>query len=102
MFDIAWSEMAILGVLALVFIGPKDLPVFLRTFGRYAGSIKRQIGDFRAQLDAVMDEVHLEPKRTDIAPRRTIAEAEPFESNGAFDAAVRAAGREPAVGPGSA
>ncbi len=41
MFDISWSELLILGIVTLVFVGPKELPVFLRTLGRYAGTVRR-------------------------------------------------------------
>lgn len=56
MFDISWSEMLILGVVALIFVGPKDLPVFLRVLGKYTGMVKRQAAEFRAQFDAAMRE----------------------------------------------
>ncbi len=56
MFDISWSEMLILAVVALIFVGPKDLPVFLRVLGRYTGMVKRQAAEFRAQFDAAMRE----------------------------------------------
>ena len=38
MFDFAWSEIAIIAVVALVVIGPKDLPKVLRTVGTWVGS----------------------------------------------------------------
>ena len=40
MLDVGWSEMAIVAVVALFVIGPKELPRALRTVGRYAGKIK--------------------------------------------------------------
>ena len=52
MFEIGWSELLILAIVTLIFVGPKELPVFLRTLGRYAGSIKRQAAEFRSQFDA--------------------------------------------------
>ena len=54
MFDITSSKLLILGIVALLVIGPKDLPALLRTIGKYVGIIKRQAAEFRAQFDEAM------------------------------------------------
>src|ERR1700682_3998801 len=59
MFDITSSKLLILGVVALLVIGPKDLPALLRTLGKYMGIIKRHANDFRAQFDEAMRESEL-------------------------------------------
>ena len=41
MFDIGWSELVVIGVVALIAIGPKELPAVLRTVGQYMGKIRR-------------------------------------------------------------
>ena len=56
MFDITSSKLLILGIVALLVIGPKDLPALLRTIGKYMGMIKRQAAEFRAQFDEAMRE----------------------------------------------
>src|SRR6476620_3182674 len=56
MFDITSSKLLILGIVALIVIGPKDLPALLRTVGKYMGIIKRQAAAFRAQFDEAMRE----------------------------------------------
>lgn len=66
MFDISWSEFLILAVVILIFVGPKELPVFLRTLGRYAGALKRQAGEFRAQFDEAMREAELDQLRKEM------------------------------------
>ena len=77
MFDITSSKLLLLGIVALLVIGPKDLPVLLRTIGKYIGIIKRQAKEFRAQFDEAMRETELEPaqegRREDRAarPRRS-------------------------------
>ena len=38
-FDIGWSELVVIGVVALIVIGPKELPTVLRTLGQYMGKI---------------------------------------------------------------
>ena len=59
MFDITSSKLLILGIVALLVIGPKDLPALLRTIGKYVGIIKRQAAEFRAQFDEAMRESEL-------------------------------------------
>ena len=59
MFDITSSKLLILGIVALLVIGPKDLPALLRTVGKYMGMIKRQAAEFRAQFDEAMRESEL-------------------------------------------
>jgi sec-independent protein translocase protein TatB len=59
MFDITSSKLLILAVVALLVIGPKDLPALLRTIGKYMGIIKRHANEFRAQFDEAMRESEL-------------------------------------------
>ena len=66
MFDISWSEFLILAVVTLIFVGPKELPVFLRTLGRYAGIVKRQASEFRAQFDEAMRDAELDQLRKEM------------------------------------
>ncbi|MBU1210639.1 MAG: Sec-independent protein translocase protein TatB [Alphaproteobacteria bacterium] len=67
MFDIGWSELLILGVIALIVVGPKDLPVLLRTLGKYLGVIRRQASEFRTQFDEALRETELDQIRKDMA-----------------------------------
>ena len=60
MFDFTSSKLLILGIVALLVIGPKDLPALLRTIGKYVGIIKRQAAEFRAQFDEAMRESELQ------------------------------------------
>jgi sec-independent protein translocase protein TatB len=48
MFDIGWSELLLIGVVALIAIGPKELPGALRTFGQGMAKIRRMAAEFRA------------------------------------------------------
>jgi sec-independent protein translocase protein TatB len=66
MFDITSSKLLILGIVALLVIGPKDLPALLRTIGKYVGIIKRQAAEFRAQFDEAMRESELADLRKDV------------------------------------
>ncbi len=56
MFDIGWSELLVIGVVAIVVVGPKELPRLMRTFGTYTGRARRMAADFQRQFeDAVRD-----------------------------------------------
>ena len=76
MFDISWSELLILGIVTLIFVGPKDLPVFMRTLGRYAGAVKRQVGEVRAQFEVVVREAELDRMRKEVEGVQTSIDAE--------------------------
>lgn len=65
MIDITSSKLLILGLVALMVIGPKDLPALLRTIGKYVGIIKRHANDFRAQFDEAMRESELDQIKRD-------------------------------------
>jgi sec-independent protein translocase protein TatB len=59
MFDIAWSEMLVIGAVALVVIGPKDLPKALRSVGEMVGKVKRMAAEFQGQFSDAMREAEL-------------------------------------------
>jgi sec-independent protein translocase protein TatB len=75
MFDITSSKLLLLGIVALIVIGPKDLPVLLRTIGKYVGIIKRQAADFRAQFDEAIRESELDQLKKDVESMGQEAEA---------------------------
>lgn len=56
MFDVAWSELLIVAVVAIVVVGPKELPGLLRTLGRIIGKLRRQADEFRRHFDESMRE----------------------------------------------
>ena len=60
MFDIAPTELLIVAIVALVVIGPKDLPRVMRTVGRWAGKARGMARHFRSGIDTMMREAELE------------------------------------------
>jgi len=66
MFDVSWSELLILGLVTLIFVGPKELPRFLGTLGRYAGMVRRQANEFRAVFEQAMREAELDQIQKEI------------------------------------
>jgi sec-independent protein translocase protein TatB len=59
MFDIGWSELLIIGIVALIAIGPKELPGVLRTVGQYMGKIRRMASEFQGQFQEAMREAEM-------------------------------------------
>jgi sec-independent protein translocase protein TatB len=66
MFDFTSSKLLILGIVALLVIGPKELPGLLRTLGKYMGIIRRHANEFRAQFDEAMRESELEALKKEV------------------------------------
>jgi sec-independent protein translocase protein TatB len=75
MFDIHSGKLLILGIVALIVIGPKDLPALLRTVGKYMGIIKRQAAEFRAQFEEAMRDSELQQLKKDVETMGQEAEA---------------------------
>jgi sec-independent protein translocase protein TatB len=59
MFDIGWSELLIIGIVALIAIGPKELPAVLRTVGQYMTKIRRMASEFQGQFQDAMREAEM-------------------------------------------
>src|SRR5512139_1021533 len=60
MFDIGASELLLIVIVAVVVIGPKDLPMALRTAGRWVAKVRRVSGHFRSGVEAMIREAELE------------------------------------------
>jgi len=59
MFDIGWSELLVIGVVALIAIGPKELPGVLRAAGHWMGKVRRMASDFQDQFREAMREAEV-------------------------------------------
>lgn len=59
MLGIGWTEMLVIGVVALIVIGPKELPALMQKLGRFAGTIRRMGADFQREINKTtgLDEV---------------------------------------------
>ena len=60
MFDIGYSELLVIAVVALIVIGPKDLPRVMRTVGHWVGRARGMARHFRSGIDTMMRESELE------------------------------------------
>ena len=63
MLDLGWSEILIIGVVALIVVGPKDLPKMLRTLGQYAGRAKGIAREFQRSMDDAARQADIEELR---------------------------------------
>lgn len=59
MFDIGWSELLVIAVVALIAIGPKELPGVLRTIGQWLGKARRMATEFQGQFNEAMREAEM-------------------------------------------
>jgi sec-independent protein translocase protein TatB len=60
MFDIGWSEILVIAVVAIIVVGPKELPRMLRSFGKTMGMVRRTANDFKRQFDEALREAERE------------------------------------------
>jgi sec-independent protein translocase protein TatB len=59
MFDFGWGELVVIGVVALIVIGPKELPAVLRTIGQWTTKIRRMAGEFQSQFQEALREAEM-------------------------------------------
>src|SRR5437868_11845043 len=59
MFDISWGKLVIIGVVALLVIGPKELPAVLRQLGQAMAKIRRMAAEFQGQFQDAMREAEM-------------------------------------------
>src|ERR1700686_2840362 len=59
MFDIGWGEVLLIGIVALIAIGPKELPTVLRTLGQWMGKVRRMAAEFQGQFQEAMREAEM-------------------------------------------
>lgn len=56
MFELGWTEMLLIGIVALVVVGPQELPGLFRTIGQYVGKARGMARDFTRAMEAAADE----------------------------------------------
>jgi sec-independent protein translocase protein TatB len=59
MFDISWTEFLLIGVVALIVIGPKELPTVMRTMGQWTRKVRSMAADFQNQFHEAMREAEM-------------------------------------------
>src|SRR6185436_10244321 len=86
MFDFAWSELALIAVVALIAIGPKDMPVAIRAVTGWVRKARRMAAEFQTHVDEMVREADL----SDI--RSSINEIRNFDIKGEIEKTIDADG----------
>jgi sec-independent protein translocase protein TatB len=76
-FDIGWQEIALIGGVALIAIGPKELPGALRTAGQWVGKARRLAQDFQGQFQEALREADIAEMKKQFDEAATAAAATP-------------------------
>ncbi|MBO9708956.1 MAG: twin-arginine translocase subunit TatB [Caulobacter sp.] len=83
--DIGGSELLIIAAVALIVVGPKDLPVLMRKIGQFLGRMRGMANEFRASFDEMARQSELDELRKEVQAMREGQYAQPFKE--AADAA---------------
>ena len=75
MFDIGWGELLLIGIVALIAIGPKELPGALRTLGQWMGKVRRMASEFQNQFHEAMREAELADLKKEVDEMATKAQS---------------------------
>src|SRR5919201_5192106 len=75
MFEIGWGELLVIGIVALIAIGPKELPGVLRTVGQWMGKVRRMASEFQSQFHEAMREAELADLKKEVDEMATKAQS---------------------------
>lgn len=76
MFDVAFSELVVIAIVALIVIGPEKLPKVARTLGLLLGRMQRYVATVKADIDSEMQLEDLRKLQQDVQQRMTQTQAE--------------------------
>ena len=106
MFDIGFSELLVIGVVALIVIGPERLPRVARTIGHLAGRLQRYVNDVKADINREVEMDELRKMRDSMQQAASSFESsvqgELNKTESELNAAAGAAAADPAAAPGEA
>jgi sec-independent protein translocase protein TatB len=66
MFDIGWTEMALIAAVAIIVIGPKDLPMALKTVGQWMAKARAMAREFQGSVDEMIRESEIDKLKKDV------------------------------------
>lgn len=77
MFDLGWLEILVIGIVALIVVGPKDLPGMFRTVGRFMGKARGMAREFQRSMEAAADESGLKDATDGLSSLKDIGNMNP-------------------------
>src|SRR5436190_24339987 len=92
--EIGTSELLIIAAIALMVVGPKDLPVLLKRFGQLVGRMRNMAADFRASFEDMARQSELDDLRQEVEAMRTAATNTIASENAAIPEGLNSAGFE--------
>jgi sec-independent protein translocase protein TatB len=81
MFDIGWDELFLIALVALVVIGPKDLPGVLRVLGVWIARARNLAGEFRSHVDEMIREANVDEMKREFSAMAAPPELKEMEDN---------------------
>jgi sec-independent protein translocase protein TatB len=81
MFDIGWSELLVIGIVALVVIGPKDLPQAFRVVGQWVSKARGLAREFQSHVDDMMREADVQDMKREFRDMTRVPEFEEIEAD---------------------
>ena len=101
MLGLGWSEMLVIGVVVLIVVGPKDLPVMMRNLGRMMGTVRRMSNEFRREIDKAIAADEIRDARKALSdPLKQTSEDISREFNSIRDGKVEPSGKLAPSEPG--
>ena len=102
MFDIGWTELVVIGIVALIVIGPRELPATLRSIGQMLTKVRRMASEFQGQFNEALREAELDELRKEAEKLTSGVNFDPLEKvkseiESAVDAPVKTESPTPPV-----
>lgn len=89
MFDLGWSKLLLIAIIAIVVVGPKDLPPLLRALGKFIAQLRRQAEEFRAHFNDAMRDTGFDEIKRDVQSIKAAATETATDITRSLDESVK-------------